>query len=83
MKQQMKRILLGDLGLLIAFSLALTAFLAMILALVVPLLPADMKTLVFGAAFFALLLYLVTAASAGRQLYKDRDTLYSEELANR
>lgn len=83
MKQQMKRILLGDLGLLIAFSLALTAFLAMILALVVPLLPADMKKLVFGAALFALLLYLAVAASAGRQLYKDRDTLYSEELANR
>ncbi len=83
MEQRIKRILLGDLALIAVFSLALTAFLAMMLSLVVPLLPADMKPLVLGAAFLALLLYLAVAIGAGRQLHKDQDALYSEELANR
>ena len=83
MKHPLKRILFGDLALLAVFSLALTAFLAMMLALVVPLLPADMKPLVLCVAFFALLLYLLVAIGAGRQLQKNWNDLYSEELANR
>lgn len=83
MKNQIRRILRGDICLMIGFSLVLVVFLAFILLQVNETLPSEMRLLTVGAAAFAICCYLEIVVKAALQLMKQQDVIYREELLHR